>query len=1003
MHKLVKSVGRSNTVVTEQPNNTQNTTNNDYPKFTLRLKPNESVKDEHTITGFTNEDYSNVFKDNSTQSTRKPSNFMDFTQNNQTVTPNKNDKYDQYLSNNTVQQSNLNRAITGILQNTVSDMSSVDYVSGGQRIIDDFTMQQMKPLDVIEMMEMENDESYKNVITNNVQLNKLNEKVKDKIVKEDDAKPLKLTTEQILSNQFDFADIITVDKVEHNINTLESLADYVIDDETIQNSPLLNTLRGNGGSVIADIIKEYIKALGKEETDQDYIVFLKNLLENMSDISSKDFLQYIKSNDLYSLLTILNHVITKEIPNGLRKKTTSDQLQIIGALIIKITIDYYEARRLIGKRNSKITEFNQLLVALQEVARSYVTTSPQFVQVVQALNTFFDQMTLLAQNDTNFQSLIHGVSSQLNNFIRNGTVSRENFDTITRNFDVLYEHYQNFYAQSVGEHTNVAAQFNKIQTDIDNIKFLFGILTNSSDPSKIAEAVATIHNTVKDLYYNKGFSEEQKQILLNIVNMIKDDNYNVAQQIKVKIETNINTMLVEKEQEITKKFEKEIEGIGRKQRVMSDILDNVKKFLLDLPNESATLPDILKGINSNIKKIESDLSRYESAIQENRTQMNNIATRIIKMEKDTITKEDFDNLSKKVSDLQTQNNEMKAQNNEQIMNMVSLLAKQSVQIGIMSMVLEEEYPEISEAISDFNSLQGSSQSTSTYNGRLTQFYSDFLSERERILNDLTRSVERGMTIRDYIDSALEHVNQIKNDDTTEIDESIIKNRDNKRRMAALLYISEVYETLLQYTGTGLSDKREKLENIFNQIRIIAKTLEEKDLEEENWKTVKGNLDILVENLKVLSTTIDSDTNIENVLKVRKTIHPGQMSELEKVNMAIRILFAKLKIINKLDGQMALPINGDIYKVDFDDLIAVLHEIIVNYYENYLYDYMELKDNLYKAPEKAVEMLKSFTKKLLERMKSDRESKRGRITSTRQKIKKSMDEYKTVLDKLTGFK
>lgn len=955
MHKLVKSVGRSNTVVTEQPNNTQNTTNNDYPKFTLRLKPNDSVKDEHTITGFTNEDYSNAFKDNSTQSTRKPSNFMDFTQNNQTVTPNKNGKYDQYLSNNTVQQSNLNRAITGILQNTVSDMSSVDYVSGGQRIIDDFTMQQMKPLDVIEMMEMENDESYKNVITNNIQLNKLNEKVKDKIVKEDDAIPLKLTTDQILSNQFDFADIITVDKVEHNINTLESLADYVIDDETIQNSPLLNTLKGNGGIVIADIIKEYIKALGKEETNQDYIVFLKNLLENISDISSKDFLRYIKSNDLYSLLTILNHVITKEIPNGLRKKTTSDQLQIIGALIIKITIDYYEARRLIGKRNSKITEFNQLLVALQEVARSYVTTSPQFVQVVQALNIFFDQMTLLAQNDTNFQSLIHDVSGQLNNFIRNGTVTRENFDTITRNFDVLYEHYQNFYAQSVGEHTNVAAQFNKIQTDIDNIKFLFGILTNSSDPSKIAEAVATIHNTVKDLYYNKGFSEEQKQILLDIINMIKDDNYQVAQQIKVEIEKNVNKMLVEKEQEITQKFEKEIEGIGRKQRVMSDILDKVKKFLLDLPNESATLPDILKGINSNIKKI-------EDTVQENKKQIENIDVRMKAIESNKITKEDYE---KKIVDIQTIHN-------EQMMAVIDTLDEQATRFDMLYMALDEEYPEVTrrftEISHDFKSSRQVPQPTSTYNGRLTTLYEPFIPDRDRILNDLTRIVDNGITIREYIRLSLARIDQIEKDDTKQFDDSIIKVKENKKRMVALLYICKVYETLLQYSDIGLSNERGNFENMFAQIRETAMRLEKGNLEDEEWTKVANTLEKLVAYLKGMLRTIDSDTDINTILKVKKTVHPKYMSRLEKAMVPVNSLLIRLRLINKKDGQIALKINGITYKVDITDVLKVFHDIIEQYYDGLEDDFNSLLRDLEKAPdEKKVEILEQFGEQILKNL------------------------------------
>ena len=404
MQKPTKSVGRSDTVVTEQPNNTQNSTNDDFTRITFRLKPIESIKDEHTITGFTNEDYSNVFKDNSTQSTRKPENFIDFTQNNQTVTPNKNDKYSQYLSENTVQQSKLNRAITGILQHTVSDMSSVDYVSGGQSIIDDFTMQQMKPLDDIQMMEMDDDESYKNIVNNNIHLEELNQKVKDKIVKEDDAKPLKLITEQVLSNHFDFADIITVDRSEHNINTFRELAGYDIDENTIEESPLRLILKGNDGNVILDFIKKYIEQVtGKDitnvekENNEIFIVFLIELLEKR-DILNDEFLQYIKANELYDLLTILNYIVNKESPNGLRK-VKSEQLGVIAALIIQTTINYFKAREFVKKRNDKISEFNDLLSVLQEVARSYVTASPQFVNVVQSLNIFFEQMENLTQND----------------------------------------------------------------------------------------------------------------------------------------------------------------------------------------------------------------------------------------------------------------------------------------------------------------------------------------------------------------------------------------------------------------------------------------------------------------------------------------------------------------------------------------------------------------------------------------------------------------------------
>lgn len=955
MQKQTKSVGRSDTVVTEQPNNTQNSKNDDFTRIVFRPKPIESVKDEHTITGFTNEDYSNVFKDNSTQSTRKSENFMDFTQNNQTVTPNKNDKYGQYLSENTIQQSKLNRAITGILQHTVSDMSSVDYVSGGQSIIDDFTMQQMKPLDDIQMMEMDDDESYKNIVNNNIHLEELNKKVKDKIVKEDDAKPLKLTTEQVLSNHFDFADIITVDRSEHNINTFRELAgyDYDIDENTIENSPLRLILKGNDGNVILDFIKNYIEQVtGKDitniekENSEDFIVFLVELLEK-KDISDDKFLQYIKVNELYDLLTILNYIVNKESPNGLRK-VKSEQLGVIAALIINTTINYFKAREFVRKRNDKITEFNQLLSVLQDVARHYVTASPQFVQVVQSLNIFFEQMENLAQNDVDFQSLIHGVSNQLNNFIRNGTVSRDNFNTITENFNLLYEHYQNLYAKSIGEHTNVAAQFNKMQKDIDILKNLFSILTSNEDPTKIAEVIATIRDTVEQVYFNKGFSEEQTQILLNLINMIKRDNYIVSQQIKDDINKDVQTIIMNTKQEIRQKIKMKFAKIN-------NVLNSFKTFLANLPNESTTLPDILKGIENSIKKI-------ESTVQENKKQIDDIDIRMKAIESNKITKDDYD---KKIVDVQTTQNEQKTA-------VIDILVEQDTRFEMLYMALEEEYPEVTrrfkEISHDFKSSRQVPRSTSTYNGRLTTLYEPFMSDRDRILNDLTRIVDNGITIREYIRLSLARIDLIEKDDTTKFDDSIIKIKDNKKKIVALLYICEVYETLLQYNDIGLSNERDNFENMFNQIRETAMKLEKENLDDKEWIKVANTLDKLVAYLQGMLRTIDSDTDTNTILKVKKTVHPKYMSRLEKAMVSVNSFLIRLRLINKKDGQMALKINGITYKVDIDDILKVFHDIIEKYYDGLEDDFNSLLRDLKKAPdEKKVEILEKFGEEILKNL------------------------------------
>lgn len=819
---------------------------------------------------------------------RNNNNFMQLPQ--QRFNPG-NSNIDRILANNIVEQSEPNRALANIMQNAVTFRSEgTDYFSQNINFVDNLNFNRTVPLNYGNEMKVDENAQMNEIRQNMAKLNAFEQTLNDNKIDMDQIKVIGKDYEKLLTERQSIGNIVKIDAAEHKVNTLMSNAEYKITRKNVKDAVLFLAFQNN--ATILSKVREILGRLDNIDANvTDFFLWLlKYYINPTSDEAEPSLGKY------YDLLTILNFVVSSEMKNnGINdaKKLQQNAVTVIAAKIINTVVTYYTALNVDAARMRSIKDFDQLIEALQDVARDYVIASPQLVNAVRGMSNIMNNWQYLTQNDQNFQQLFNTVFGQLNTFVVQGNISSQNFQTINDNFNNLFQRYQQFYGSTVGEHYKTTNQFAVIQEDIAKIKQLFAILTGQSNLNEIACAVNQIFNVCREVFQNNGFSNEQAYAIKGIVEEAGSCFQNQIDDVDERIKA------------LKNRFDAEIEKVSDRNRqleehqriidAMKQQLDSIKTFLGDSVNNKATFSDMLNYINNNIKEL-------KEITQNHGTRITSIETDMVKMKADAsslsekvnrltekytgdyITKQELEDFKRQIVDTYTEQQEIDMERMQEII-MRKVRNEMTERIDNINVAMKRTVPEYATNLSNVEKAREAYntfvEKNHSFENKFTKLYKDILPDKAEILNDLTRNIDYGITLSKYIDMAKKGINYIK----TDIGEGNLKldvneaglNNDKILKITLLLYVSEVLENLFDYKDIAFSIPTEKGSNIYPQdtiagcikkVRQISTALCSSDLQPEAWNSITETLNTLIQIL--MNIKLNSDTTVENMMNVIKT-------------------------------------------------------------------------------------------------------------------------------------
>lgn len=860
---------------------------------------------------------------------RNNSNFMQLPQQ-QRFNPG-NSNIDRILANHIVEQSEPNRALADIMRNAVTFRSEgTDYFSQNINFVDNLNFNRTVPLNYGNEMKIEENAQMNEIRQNMAKLNAFEQTLNDTKIDMDNIKAIGKDYEDLLTRKQSIGNIVKIDAAEHKMNTLRSNAEYKITSKNVKAAVLFLAFQNN--ATILDKVREIlgkIESIDSKVTDF-FLWLLKHYMDPTSDEAESSLRGY------YDLLTILNFVVTSEMKaNGINdvsdaKKLPQNAVTVIAAKIINTVVTYYTALNVDAARMRSIKDFDQLIEALQDVARDYVIASPQLVNAVRGVSNIMNNWQYLTQNDQNFQQLFNTVFGQLNHFVAQGNITNQNFNEINANFNNLFQRYQQFYGNTVGEHYNNANQFAVIQEDIAKIKQLFAILTGQSNLNEIANAVGQIFTVCKEVYQNNGFSNEQAYAIKGIVEEAGSLFQNQIDDVDERIKALKNRFDAEIEKVSNRN--KQLEEHQRIIDAMKQQLDSIKTFLGDSVNNKATFSDMLKYISNNIKELKEITQNHGTRItsietdmakmKENASSLSEKVNRLTdKYTGDFITRQELDDFKRQIVDTYTEQQEIDMERMQEVI-MRKVRNEMTERIDNINVAMKRTVPEYATNLSNVEKAREAYntfvEKNHSFENKFTKLYKKIIPKKEMVLNDLTRNIDYGITLSEYINKAKKGINEIK----TDIGEGNLKldvneaglNNDKILKITLLLYVSEVLENLFDYKNIVFSLPTEKDSNIYPQetlanwigaVRNISKVLCSQDVSTENWDKIAEMLNILTQILKNIN--LNSDTTVEDMMNVTKTTGEVPTYE-ENEQKAWSIIVASCEMLENSSAEDPVTVN-----------------------------------------------------------------------------------------------
>lgn len=828
--------------------------------------------------------------------------------------------FDQMFNKNVVQQSDVNRMAANIMFNAADFGSgTIDYAAQSVNYLNpDLKYTQMKDVTYGDEIKMEEDPDYMQIKDNNDNIRIFQkEHGSDKI---DIGKFVGIqgNYEQVLSKEQKIGDIVKMDHKEIKMSVLLTQAQEKVTDKNIASIPLFQRM-DNG-------IKVYLLSFfDKLKKNGDLIELGKWLLEKSKYPKHPNPTKFFKNDqEMYNLLTVLNYLVTRRVSFD-RTNISDFEAKDIALDIIDVLSTYIGALKVGSARNARIQEFDEFLEALRQVSLNYVSASPQLSQAVSTLSAFMSDFmqnwSLLGDNDKRFTNMLSSVFGQLNTFITQGNITRQNFETINDNFQTFYQEYQQLYGNTMLKNINTSNQLNAIKNDIGQLKTLFSILTtgttNGQSVNNVMGAVSQIYNMCNALYNCNGFTQAQMNtisgILNNWYNMPNGVKEQMAMEIKRQIANAIET--ADKNYANAEKTKAEFDKIN-------DLFNEIGKALSESGTDTkTTLPDLFEHIKTdigNLKDVVQDHTTKFNSLEESITTNN---ARIDKIEKDidglgdrfvTHDKlEEFNALtveevSKKVLQWIKESQE---KNDENLDNLKLALERTIANFP-------ENLDEIEMERRKFNKTYHEEVKTPGDGNIFAQFYSSHLP-KEKVMNDLTQNIDCGITLLDYINKCISGFDKV----TVDVGKLGIDIESDKALiLTQVMYLFRVFDKLLEYTGIDavlpkdaidLINSREKSAlGLINLIKSQNKVPSNVD-----WEGITKFLNALKEHLNNMKN-IKSDTDLSNVMAITKT-KGKEATETELWQKAWMMLVSGCRLI-KAD----VDPNADESAIDSNDIITI---------------------------------------------------------------------------------
>lgn len=854
--------------------------------------------------------------------------------------PQQDNKYDNLLSQNIVQQDQYHTGAASVLFNMSSFSNmKVDNALQSLNYVDDFTFKNVNQVDFGKPMEMEDDPAYQTVVNNINEIKALQQQMDKRNIDRDKVVGITENYESILTKKHSIGDIVNISNNENKINVTRAQVFYHIKESTLKNAHFFQYLQQN--KFILDKILQKVNEF-KLQNNALIKLFLDWLQQNYLRPDSSESKSVLKQNGyIYDLLTLVNYVAMNEVNNRDVKNLSDVDIGKLAVKVVDLLFTYWKAIDTKSKRGEQIKQFDELISTLQEISLNYVRASPQLAEVTQSITDIMKNFRASNQNDAQFKAMFDHVFGSINSFIAQGSVLNQDFNNINDNFNILYQHYQNNYGRAVGQYTCTLQQLRTLQSEIQQLKGLFSIMTGGNNAQQVANAVADIYQLCSEMYSNKGFTGQQAQVIKEVVDMINVDFNGKVTNVQNGIQDKINQMLGMLQNTVAKAdFEKVQEFlkdlVGKDKPNLSELLQTINQQITHLTNitqEQSKTIDMLKGdigtVNENV---------------------NTIVKQLDEMDERYITHDQFEAIRDELKELKEQMTVISNQQQQHNLTiheigeitLNNVMAEVNDKLDNMQLAMTSVDPTFSERVAgveqrriDFNrkyDLEKAKRPTPEDNNMFAKYYTGVLPNPDDVMNNLENNVVYGITLLEYIQQSISGLDKIVIDDNLDIDIT----KDNALCFTKILYLIKVFDSLFTYNFIVQKVKPEVM-NMINRIKVTVQNLilvlKNNHGNNVKWEMINGYLNTLTGILNGF-LKLESDTDLSNIMAITRTADTT-MSDAERLKKAWASLVIGCKLIqvntdksDKSDtNTVIVELDRENLTVDTDMLLQLLTKIV----------------------------------------------------------------------------